>query len=280
KGDRKFIRDDGAQKAFSKLRSSIAGMYAWRLGQYCPPEYRPKNNEEAQALINEADFAFKQAFAFCPYSPEAVFRYINFLVQYNRFEEALIVAQTSLKLDPYNGQIQGLISQLQEFKKTAAQRVQTREQFQQMEDEAHANPADFPNIFKLAGFYMQAQQTNLVGELFDRTLTNSQISAREVVPIAQFYAQIGNMAKLEKALEKLVALTPGQPEVYYDLARLEAILGKNSEALQNLSTALGLNAKRLSTNSMAHDLLIEARQEPRFNPLRSLPEFQKIVPPN
>ena len=30
-GDRKFIRDDGGQKAFSKLRSSQAGVYAWRL---------------------------------------------------------------------------------------------------------------------------------------------------------------------------------------------------------------------------------------------------------
>ena len=30
KGDRKFIRDDDGQKAFSKLRSSIAGVYAWR----------------------------------------------------------------------------------------------------------------------------------------------------------------------------------------------------------------------------------------------------------
>lgn len=31
-GDRKFIRDDQAQKSFSKLRSSIAGLYAWRAG--------------------------------------------------------------------------------------------------------------------------------------------------------------------------------------------------------------------------------------------------------
>ena len=43
KGDRKFVRDDDAQKAFSKLRSSIAGMYAWRLGRHSPPEYRPEN---------------------------------------------------------------------------------------------------------------------------------------------------------------------------------------------------------------------------------------------
>ena len=43
-GDRKFIRDDDGQKAFSKLRSSQAGMYAWRLSPQCPPEYRQKTD--------------------------------------------------------------------------------------------------------------------------------------------------------------------------------------------------------------------------------------------
>jgi len=74
-------------------RSSIAGVYAWRLGRDCPPEYRPKNDAETEALKKEADFAFKQAFAFCPYSPEAVYRYVNFLLNYNRLDDALIVAK-------------------------------------------------------------------------------------------------------------------------------------------------------------------------------------------
>ena len=39
KGSLEFVRDDHAQQAFSKLRSSIAGLYAWRLGALgrCPP---------------------------------------------------------------------------------------------------------------------------------------------------------------------------------------------------------------------------------------------------
>ena len=35
-GDRKFIHDDDAQKSFSKLRSSIGGIYAWRLRPAMP----------------------------------------------------------------------------------------------------------------------------------------------------------------------------------------------------------------------------------------------------
>ena len=34
KGDPKFLRDDNGQKAFSKLRSSIGGIYQWRAGNY------------------------------------------------------------------------------------------------------------------------------------------------------------------------------------------------------------------------------------------------------
>ena len=36
KGDRKFVRDDQAQKAFSKLRSSIGGVYNWRIANAKP----------------------------------------------------------------------------------------------------------------------------------------------------------------------------------------------------------------------------------------------------
>ena len=72
-GSRKFVRDDQGQKAFSKLRSSIGGVYQWRISNSKP------NSPEQQRMIKEADFAFRQAFAFCPYSPEAVFRYCNLL---------------------------------------------------------------------------------------------------------------------------------------------------------------------------------------------------------
>src|ERR1039458_9929359 len=62
KGNLKFVRDEQAQKAFSKLRSSITGVYAWRLGPQCPDEYRQKTIVGTQALVRETDFGFKQAF--------------------------------------------------------------------------------------------------------------------------------------------------------------------------------------------------------------------------
>jgi Flp pilus assembly protein TadD len=97
--------------------------------------------------------------------------------------------------------------------------------------------------------------------------------------MAEIAARLGDMTRLESLLQKLASLAPDQPEPHYDLAALDAILGKTSEALQHLQTSLDLNAKRLAANPSARDLLSEARKDPRFDTLRTLPAFQKIVPP-
>jgi tetratricopeptide (TPR) repeat protein len=280
KGDLKFVRDDQAQKAFSKLRSSISGVYAWRLGPQCPDEYRQKTAAGAEALKRETDFAFKQAFAFCPYSPEAVFRYINFLLQYGRIDDALLVVQTCHELDPYNDQVKGLVKQLGDIKNQSTNRAQIETQVQHMENEARTNPANLQNLLALAGIYIQMQQTNRAIELFDRALANPHITSNEAGFIAQKYAEMGNLTKLEAVLQKIVTLVPDQPEPWYDIAALNVVLGKPDQGFQNLRKSLDLSAQRIKGNPRARDLLAEARKDPRFDSVRNRPEFQNIVPPN
>ncbi len=279
-GDHAFVRDNDAQKAFSKLRSSQAGVYAWRLSPQCPPEFRQKSAASQEALKNETDFAFKQAFAFCPYSPEAVYRYVNFLLQFGRFDDAVLIAETCKKLDPYNDQITGLINQLKSFSEQNAQRAQAVGQLDKMEAAARNNSNDIHNLIGLAVTYLQMQQTNRALELLDQAIANPNIKFNEVAGVAQYCAQIGNLAKLEVALKKLVALAPGQPEPLYDLAALQAITGQTPVALENLKAALQLNAARIVTDPKARDLLATARTDPRFGPIRALPEFLKLVPAN
>jgi beta-lactamase regulating signal transducer with metallopeptidase domain/biopolymer transport protein ExbD len=119
-GDPRFIQNDYAKRTFSKLRSSIAGVYAWRLGAAdgatTPPECQPKTAAERQALLKEADLAFRQSFALCPYSPEALFRYARLLQQSNRTDDALLLTETFLKLDPENNAVQGLLRDLKSSK--------------------------------------------------------------------------------------------------------------------------------------------------------------------
>ncbi len=110
-GDPAYARNPAAQKAFSKLRSAIGGLYVWRAEH-------AKTPAEKTRMLQEADFAYRQAFALCPYSPEAVFRYVNLLLSANRPKDAVLVAQTCLQLDPANDSVKSLLQQLKQFEST------------------------------------------------------------------------------------------------------------------------------------------------------------------
>jgi len=49
--------------------------------------------------------------------------------------------------------------------------------------------------------------------------------------------------------------------------------------LENLKVVLMLSSQRLASNPGARDMLAAARTDPRFNSIRALPEFQKLIPP-
>jgi len=291
KGSRKFVRDDQSQKAFSKLRSSIGGVYAWRAGKMggvpVPPQYLPKSPAEQQRMDREAEFAFKQAFAFCPYSPEAVFRYVNLLLSMNRIDDALLVSTTCKKLDPDNSQIDSLIDQLSKMKSQQAQFVQTQNNLQQMEKEVHDNPTNFQAAFNLVSGYMQLQQTNRAVQILDGVLTNPSADVNAVLGVAQAYQILNMHLKLEATLEKLVKVAPDSPEAWYDLAAMKAAIGKSSEVMPNLRRALELSTQRLVRDPKQRDLraelLKEAEAKPpnqdRFKALRQSREFQQLVAP-
>jgi tetratricopeptide (TPR) repeat protein len=279
-GDRKFIHDDDAQKAFSKLRSSIGGIYAWRLSPQAPAAYRPKNDAEFQRVLKEAEFTFRQAFAFCPYSPEALFRYVNLLLPLNRVDDALLLAETCLKLDPYNAQVIGLVSNLQsiKIKCPTCRGIQPRNDLQAMEEELQKSPSNFQAAVQLASVYAQLQQTGRAIQLLDGVISNPTAVPNLVVRAAQLYSQLGDLPKLEQALEKLTKVSPDSPEAWYDLAAMKANLGKNAEALPALTRCLQLSGQRLQRDPKSRDLSNDARLEVRFTALRGTPEFQKLLP--
>jgi len=292
-GDRAFVRDDDAQKAFSKLRSSQAGMYFWRMSPQCPPEYKQKTPASQVALIRETEFAFKQAFAFCPYSPEAVYRYVNFLLQMAQteemnghperaghyFDDAILVGETCQKLDPYNDQIKDLINSVKGYKAQITERVQAVGQMDSMENMARTNPGNVQNLLQLGSGYLQMQQTNRAVDLFGTALARPEINFQEAAAVAQYFAQLQDYPRLETAIKKLVSLAPDQPEPRYDLAALQALIGNSTEALANLKLAFDLSAQRLAKTPSARDLKEAARTDNRLDRLRSLPEFQKLLPP-
>src|SRR5690606_31221210 len=184
----------------------------------CPPEYRPKNEDEVRRFYKEADFTFKQAFAFCPYSPEALFRYVQLLVQppgpiAPRLDDALKLARTALKLDPYNGQINYLISSLEDHQR----RMGMIGNIGQLETQVNANPDDLKAALNLAYVYMQSQQFERAHPLLDRIVKHPRVTMVELASIIDAYRQLKDMPRLESAMQRLTEVHPDTPEAWYDL---------------------------------------------------------------
>lgn len=347
-GDRKFIRDDQAQKSFSKLRSAQAGLYIWRLGPDCPPELRPKSDAEFQRILREAEFASRQAFAFCPYSPEAVFNYVNLLVRLQRIDDATLIVAACQKLDPFNGQVNRVLSDLRNMKQGGERTDPARQTLEQLERAVAASPGDVQAALNLAGAYLQNQDTNQAlralggilnqpavdaralrvlveayssfgnddgvqrsGEklraifaanpadsqagiglaealsrlqqrtsalqVLDLVLHNPNVSSNAVLEVAQQCAALGDLQRVEAALQKLTQVAPELPEAWYDLAAMEATLGRSPETIAALRKAFALSARRLTVNPKARDLVDAAQREPRFEAVRRTPEFQQLL---
>jgi thioredoxin-like negative regulator of GroEL len=264
------------------LRSSIGGIYAWRLSPQTPAQYRPKSEAEFQRVLREAEFTFRQAFAFCPYSPEALFRYVNLLLPLNRVDDALLLAETCLKLDPYNVQVIGLVDNLRSIKSQmstmAPLQVQPRMDIPAMEQELRTNPNNAQAAVQLASVYAQMQQTGRASQLLDTVLSNPTVAPNIMVGAAKLYNDLGNMPKLELALERLTKVSPESPEAFYDLAAMKASEGKNPEAMAALTRCLELTGQRLKRDPHTVDLSNNARLEARFSALRNTPEFKKLLP--
>ena len=294
KGDPAFVRDEDGQKAFSKLRSSIAGVYAWRVANQTAPraaeiEMRqarqpgvPLSADDKRALevhnrmFREAEFSFKQAYAFCPYSPEALYRYVQLLAGARRFDDAILLARTSRKLDPANGGLENLVRELEKMKSQVG--GMSTDAMAQAESAFRLNPTDLANAGALAQMYAQQGRTNDVLRIADTILAIPGANVQMVSFAAQVYQQLPDYVRLERALERWTKVTP-TPEAWLDYAAAQAVLGKRPEAITSLKQALSMSADRRKTNPAAENLAASLLNDQRFAALKGTPEFQQLLAP-
>jgi tetratricopeptide (TPR) repeat protein len=268
KGDLKFIRDEDAQKSFSKLRNAVASsIYGWRAGLINPPE-APVPPLLAPAdrarMLKESEFALKQAFAFCPYSPESVFHLMVMFWNQHRFEELREILKTCNDLDPYNGQfntwLQNVEAQLQQMKGGA--------QSMTIQD-AMTNITQFIKENKTA----QAEQ------MIDALVNSGQADGGMLTQCAEWYMQLGKTSKGTAAMQKLVSLDTNRWEGWFYLARLQALETDAAGAGASLQKAFALNtADRLDMPGNAitnfHEFVAKDRY---FDPIRRTPEYLQAV---
>jgi tetratricopeptide (TPR) repeat protein len=105
KGSVSFAKNNETQMCFAKLRSSIGGLYVWRMEH-------AGSSEEKNQMRKAAESAYRQALALCPVLPEAIFRYANFLVELKRTDEAIMIVETATRIKPESPSLKNLLKQL------------------------------------------------------------------------------------------------------------------------------------------------------------------------
>jgi thioredoxin-like negative regulator of GroEL len=263
KGDPKFVRDRNAQKAFSKLRNAIGkSIYTWRA------QNASRSPEEQARYLREAEFALKQAFAFCPYSPETVFNYASLLAGMGKYDDAVAVAKTCYEFDPDNGGVRGLLEQVMQLRDARPPAAFNPQGMEEFETKFRSQPTNVDLGFQLASAYFQANRSNDAMNVLEQLLTNQTSDTRTLVSLAEAFRQVGNVEKMEEALERYAIRTPTNPEAWFDLAAVQAALGKAGAAQSNLTTALKLSDARLATEPKARNLRDLYANDARFDPVR------------
>ncbi len=243
--DNKFMRDIVARKSFSKLRSSIAGLYAQR--------GRPK----------EAEAAFRQAIALYDLSPEANYRMAEMLARQGRFDEAIAIHEEFLSKDPKNAQAQAFLDYMKDRKKMTSR-------LQVLEQKRKSGQMQINEIIDLASLYFSANQPNQADTLMIECLRNDKTSAETAMQIAQLMAQKQRYNVVEQALLKYTKLKPENPGGWIDLAALQLALNKRADMWKSLDKAIEADPDRTRA---------QLRKDARFNPVRTTEKFKNLVPP-
>jgi thioredoxin-like negative regulator of GroEL len=245
RGDPRFRRDDVAQKTFSKLRSSIGGLYAFR------------------RMSTDAEYAFQQAIALCPDSPEGNFRLAQLYVESGRFDDAVAVLAEYQKHDRYNARIRTVINTIQKLK------LQSAEQ-RELEQQYAAQPGNIQIAQQLLDSYAAHQRVDAMDAIVSALLSHTELPAETFLQIAQRYMAVGRLDRAAELLTAMVQRYPQSREAWYNLAVVES-------AQRNCDETLAALERALSLDDAEHRALQSTRRDPRLDTCRQDPRFQQLL---
>jgi tetratricopeptide (TPR) repeat protein len=274
--DPKFRRDDVARKTYSKLRSAIAGVYAYR------------------EMWEEAEYAYRQAVDLGPESPEANFRLSQLYTRLDRYEEAIAIMTSYQKEDPQNEKIHDAIKAIKQMRQQSDQVKALAKQFESR-----------PNDLQMAGTLMEAysvmQRASDADKVADRIVSRPDVTADEFWFVIKSYVRLQRSDKISSllsdyvrkfgndprgwreiarwrlmaqdskgsiaAMKRYLEITPGDSLAWYQLGLIHAGRLECDEAVNALAQAVAKDA----------NLAQRAMQDPNWNSCRPHPRFAELT---
>ena len=283
-GDPAFVRDEAAQKAFSKLRTSIADIYRWRINNYklaisqeSDAAKRDAMKKKQDRMTREFIFALKQAWAFCPYSPEVLSHFTQLLLSlgYDEFragdkatatarrDDAIQLIATYEQFDPdsplllhlkrsifqFNGALDGKPAATEKGLGLSEPEIQQiQQQLVGLQQRHAANPDDPRVTLELATIYLRLKQNDQALKLIDALVQQPGLEISTRFTIASVYQNLGQGTKAEqqdkiardalRQLEARLAAEPANFELALDLATTHVQLGQAQKGTDVMANAV------------------------------------------
>ncbi len=244
-GNPRFLRDVVARKSFSKLRSAIAGLYAYR------------------GLIDEAEYAFRQAIELYPLSPEANFRLADAFMRAAKYEEATALMEAFLEQDPRNDKAAEFLAQLRGLAASMARRAE-------LEGLVATGRIEVRLALELADLYRRLGQMDAFDRLVGGLLSDTGMPVDVYVQIARMGAEMRRLDLVEPALTRALQRQPDDGLIAVDLAAAQVALRRTDAAFETLRAAVERGGEPVRARLRGDD---------RFDAVRGRPEFQRLVSP-
>ena len=242
-GNSKFLRDTVARKSFSKLRSAIGGIYTMR------------------SMMPEAETAYREAIQLYPLSPEANFRLADLYIRWSRTPDAIATMQTFCEQDPNNRSARGFLNNI-----TSHAELDTKQR--DLEAVVAGTNANIGAALQLADVYRKLGLADKFQQLMTGLVAQKGLPGQAYLRMAQLSAEERKVDLMENALAMYAESTPSDMQGWLDLAAVRVALHRNETALVAVQRAV----------SVGKETAIAAlRADSRFEPLRTTPQFQKMV---
>jgi eukaryotic-like serine/threonine-protein kinase len=219
----------------------------------------------AVALFYDRDWTaaqaeFRRAIALQPSYPTAHHWYSIYLRDRGRFADAVVEAEHASNLDPASPILRVNLADTHYYAGQYDRAVTLQQQV------IAADSSFAPAWLYLGMAYDQAREPALAVQAVERAWNLNGRGAYALGALGYVRARAGDAAAARRARAELVALSARGLAVAFDVALIHVGLGEKEEAVRWLRRA---DDERAGLNEIAVD--------PRFAPLRSMPEFKQLL---
>jgi tetratricopeptide (TPR) repeat protein len=248
--DPNFKKDFDAQRSFSKLRQTIANIYAHR------------------GMATEAERAYREALALWPGNPEAIAAIISYLWDRGEFDEAIKICDRSLDDDPNS-------ADLWRLRFFAERRKETEGEIRVLLGNLAYQSKSRETVRRLIELYSSVGETNKAEPLIDQALSDFPDDADMLRFIIKYYEEHDELPKTLDAAKRLTQAEPSNVQNYLLLARASFVQNRKKEFYEAANQAIKLGDPSLRKAFVTDPTFSSWKNDPEF---RKLAETQSLVP--